>query len=145
MFAATDTAWAPWYVARTDDKKRGRLNLSHLLSQVPYKPLAHKDVTLPKRQPARGYVERTSRCTTSRRPERAPDPARRRAGRGGRPGRRRVVWRHGQGGGVEIVLVHRPADDDWSFPRASSTRARPRPRRRCANPGGDEPGLPAGP
>ena len=25
MFAATDTAWAPWYIARTDDKKRGRL------------------------------------------------------------------------------------------------------------------------
>src|SRR6202008_2218803 len=37
MFAATDTAWAPWYVAHTDDKKRGRLNIiSHLLSQVPY-------------------------------------------------------------------------------------------------------------
>ena len=37
MFAATDTAWAPWYVAHTDDKKRGRLNIiTHLLSQVPY-------------------------------------------------------------------------------------------------------------
>ena len=58
MFAATDTAWAPWYVARTDDKQRGRLNLiSHLLSQVPYKPLAHTDITLPRRQRARGYVE----------------------------------------------------------------------------------------
>jgi polyphosphate kinase len=58
MFAATDTAWAPWYVVRTDDKKRGRLNLvSHLLSQVPYKPLNHRDVTLPRRQRARGYVE----------------------------------------------------------------------------------------
>ena len=41
MFAATDTAWAPWYIADTDDKKRGRRNIiSHLLSQVPYKPLA---------------------------------------------------------------------------------------------------------
>jgi polyphosphate kinase len=58
MFAATDTSWAPWYVARTDDKQRGRLNIiSHLLSQVPYKPLAHKDVTLPRRQRAGGYVE----------------------------------------------------------------------------------------
>ncbi len=58
MFAATDTAWAPWYIAHTDDKKRGRLNLiSHLLSQVPYKPLAHNEVTLPKRQGGRGYVE----------------------------------------------------------------------------------------
>ena len=58
MFAATDTAWAPWYVAGTDDKQRGRLNLiSHLLSQVPYKPLVHHEVTLPRRQRAGGYVE----------------------------------------------------------------------------------------
>ena len=28
MFAATDTAWAPWYIACTDDKKRGRLTSS---------------------------------------------------------------------------------------------------------------------
>jgi Polyphosphate kinase 2 (PPK2) len=58
MFAATDTAWAPWYIAGADDKKRGRLNIiSHLLSQVPYKPLAHRDITLPKRQPPGGYVQ----------------------------------------------------------------------------------------
>ena len=58
MFAATDTAWAPWYIARTDDKKRGRLNIiTHLLSQVPYKPLALPDVTLPKRQKPGGYTE----------------------------------------------------------------------------------------
>jgi len=51
MFAATDTAWAPWLVAHTDDKKRGRLNIiSHLLSRVPYEPLPKTDVTLPKRQ-----------------------------------------------------------------------------------------------
>jgi polyphosphate kinase 2 len=58
MFAATDTAWAPWYVAHTDDKKRGRLNIiHHLLSQVPYKPLAHRDISLPKRQRPGGYTE----------------------------------------------------------------------------------------
>ena len=58
MFASTDTAWGPWFVARTDDKKRGRLNIiSHLLSQVPYEPLAPRDVTLPKRRGAGGYVE----------------------------------------------------------------------------------------
>jgi 8-oxo-dGTP diphosphatase len=28
-----------------------------------------------------------------------------------------IVWRHGEGGGVEIVLVHRPVYDDWSFPK----------------------------
>jgi polyphosphate kinase 2 len=58
MFAATDTAWAPWYVANTDDKKRGRLNIiRHLLSQIPYKPLDHRDIKLPRRQSARGYTE----------------------------------------------------------------------------------------
>ena len=56
MFAATDTAWAPWYIAHTDDKRRGRLNIiTHLLSQIPYKPLTPRDVTLPRRQPAHGY------------------------------------------------------------------------------------------
>ena len=58
MFAATDTAWAPWYVADADVKKRARLNIiSHLLSQVPYKPMAHRDIKLPKRQPSSGYVQ----------------------------------------------------------------------------------------
>ncbi len=58
MFAATDTDWAPWYLAHRDDKRRARLNIiSHLLSQVPYKPPPSHDVTLPKRQRAGGYVE----------------------------------------------------------------------------------------
>jgi len=58
MFAATDTAWAPWYVADADDKKRARLNvISHLLSQVPHKPLPHQNVTLPERQRRGGYRE----------------------------------------------------------------------------------------
>ncbi|WP_228001713.1 polyphosphate kinase 2 [Nocardia australiensis] len=56
MFHLTDTGWAPWYVAVTDDKKRGRLNIiGHLLSQVPYEPLDHPEVVLPKRQSAHGY------------------------------------------------------------------------------------------
>src|SRR5499427_7493769 len=34
MFQATDTAWAPWFVAHSDDKKRARLNvITHLLSR----------------------------------------------------------------------------------------------------------------
>ena len=57
MFAATDTGWAPWYIADADDKKRARLNIiSHLLSQVPYEPLAPRDTKLPRRQPPGGYV-----------------------------------------------------------------------------------------
>ena len=58
MFATTDTAWAPWYVADSNDKKRARLNIiHHLLSQVPYKSLPHGDITLPRRQRPGGYVE----------------------------------------------------------------------------------------
>jgi polyphosphate kinase 2 len=58
MFAASDTPWAPWFVANTDDKQRGRLNIiTHLLSEVPYEPLEPLDVTLPARQKAGGYKE----------------------------------------------------------------------------------------
>jgi polyphosphate kinase len=58
MFAATDSAWAPWFVVHSDDKKRARLNIiSHLLSQVPYKEMLRAEVTLPKRQTAHGYKE----------------------------------------------------------------------------------------
>jgi polyphosphate kinase len=58
MFAATDTNIAPWHVARTDDKRRGRLNIiTHLLAQVPYKDLPRKKIELPKRQARGGYRE----------------------------------------------------------------------------------------
>jgi polyphosphate kinase 2 len=51
MFAASDTPWAPWYVAHSDDKKRARLNvITHLLGQIPYDPLPKKKVELPKRE-----------------------------------------------------------------------------------------------
>jgi polyphosphate kinase 2 len=54
MFAATDTSWAPWYVARSEDKKRVRLNLiSHLLEQIPYKAPRSEKVKLPKRKVGR--------------------------------------------------------------------------------------------
>ena len=55
MFAETDTAWAPWYVARSDDKRRARLNIiSHFLSRVPYESPPREKVKLPKRKtPAR--------------------------------------------------------------------------------------------
>jgi polyphosphate kinase 2 len=50
MFASTDSVWAPWHVVRTDDKRRGRLNLiTHLLGKVPYEPLEHRKVELPER------------------------------------------------------------------------------------------------
>ena len=58
MFAATDTPWAPWFVARSDDKKRARLNIiRHLLSQIHYEELPRENVKLPKRQKAGDYQE----------------------------------------------------------------------------------------
>ncbi|MBK6008170.1 polyphosphate kinase 2 [Ramlibacter ginsenosidimutans] len=58
MFKATDTEFAPWFVAHTDDKRRGRLNIiSDLLSRIPYKQVKRDKVELPKRQKAGGYRE----------------------------------------------------------------------------------------
>ena len=51
MFKATDTPWAPWYVARSEDKKKLRLNLiRHLLDQVPYEDLPQEKVKLGRRK-----------------------------------------------------------------------------------------------
>ncbi len=51
MFMATDSSWAPWFVATSEDKKRVRLNvISHLLGYVPYKDVPVKKVALPKRK-----------------------------------------------------------------------------------------------
>jgi len=58
MFQATDTSWAPWYVARSDDKRRARINIiKHLLAHIPYKSLPREKVKLPKRQKRGSYKE----------------------------------------------------------------------------------------
>lgn len=58
MFAATDTPWAPWFVAHSDDKKRARLNIiSHLLGRIPYESTPRQKVKLPPRQDPHGYRE----------------------------------------------------------------------------------------
>ena len=58
MFTATDTGFAPWYVADSDDKKRARLNIiSHLLSKIPYKQGRRQKVRLPARQKPSDYKE----------------------------------------------------------------------------------------
>ena len=58
MFKSTDTNFAPWFVVRSDDKRRARLNLiTHLLEQIPYTDLPHDKVKLPKRQKRGGYRE----------------------------------------------------------------------------------------
>jgi polyphosphate kinase len=58
MFKATDKEFAPWFVAHTDDKRRGRLNIiNDLLSRVPYKQVKRDKVVLPKRQKPGDYRE----------------------------------------------------------------------------------------
>jgi polyphosphate kinase len=58
MFTATDTGFAPWYVARSDDKQRARLNIiRHLLSSIQYKDVPREKVKLPPRQKPGGYKD----------------------------------------------------------------------------------------
>jgi polyphosphate kinase 2 len=58
MFKATDTAWAPWYVAHSDDKKRARLNIiTHMLNLIPYEEVKRDKIKLPKRQKRGDYRE----------------------------------------------------------------------------------------
>lgn len=58
MFKATDTAWAPWYVVPSDDKRRARLNvIRHILRHIPYETRKRGKIELPKRQKPGDYVE----------------------------------------------------------------------------------------
>ena len=58
MFLASDTAWAPWYVVHSDNKKRAQLNvLTHILGKIPYEELPHSKIKLPKRQERGDYKE----------------------------------------------------------------------------------------
>jgi polyphosphate kinase len=58
MFLKTDTAHAPWFAVRSDDKKRMRLNvIQHILDQIPSEAIAQTPVKLPKRRKDPSYVE----------------------------------------------------------------------------------------
>ena len=61
MLDATDTEHAPWYIARSDDKKRARLNcIAHLLDLIPYEKVPRKKVKLPKRSTKRAYDDQAT-------------------------------------------------------------------------------------
>jgi polyphosphate kinase 2 len=61
MLKATDTKHAPWYIARSDDKKRARLNcIAHLLSLIPYKRVPRERIKLPKRSSKHAYDDQAS-------------------------------------------------------------------------------------
>ena len=56
MLEATDTDFAPWYLLRSDDKKRARLNLlSHFLGAIPYKATKREEINLPSRNKKGAY------------------------------------------------------------------------------------------
>jgi hypothetical protein len=60
MLIATDTGFAPWLVAPSNDKKKVRLNIiSDILQRVPYEELPRAEIKLPKRQQAGDYAEPT--------------------------------------------------------------------------------------
>jgi polyphosphate kinase 2 len=61
MLSATDTKHAPWHIVRTDDKRRGRLNIiAHILSRIPYKKTKHEKVKLPKRVTKNKYDDQAA-------------------------------------------------------------------------------------
>jgi polyphosphate kinase 2 len=61
MLKATDTKYAPWYIVRSDDKRRARLNcISHILSLIPHKRITHKKITLPKRSSQEKYDDQAT-------------------------------------------------------------------------------------
>jgi polyphosphate kinase 2 len=61
MLEATDTKFAPWYILRSDDKKRARLNcIAHLLSIIPYKRMRRDKVKLPERSKKGAYDDQAS-------------------------------------------------------------------------------------
>ena len=58
MLKATDSSWAPWFVVRSDDKRRARLNIvKDLLGRIPYETAPREKVKLPKRQKQGDYKE----------------------------------------------------------------------------------------
>jgi polyphosphate kinase len=61
MLKATDTKHAPWFVLRTDDKRRARLNcIAHFLSLIPYKSVPREKIKLPKRSTKGAYDDQAT-------------------------------------------------------------------------------------
>lgn len=61
MLEATDTEEAPWYIVRSDDKRRARLNcIAHLLDRIPHKTVARDKIKLPKRSSKGEYDDQAA-------------------------------------------------------------------------------------
>jgi polyphosphate kinase len=56
MLEVTDTAQAPWYIVRSDNKRRARLNcIAHLLSLIPYEKVPQTKAAVPERAAEHAY------------------------------------------------------------------------------------------
>ena len=61
MLKATSSKHAPWYIVRSDDKRKARLNcITHLLKQIPYKRISSEKVRLPKRSDKGRYNDQNT-------------------------------------------------------------------------------------
>jgi polyphosphate kinase len=61
MLEMTDTDKAPWYIVRSDDKRRARLNcIAHILSLIPCKKVPRAKVKLPRRSDKHRYDDHAS-------------------------------------------------------------------------------------
>jgi polyphosphate kinase 2 len=61
MLKATDSRHAPWYIVRSDDKERARLNtIAHLLELIPYKKVKRPKIRVPSRSKKGAYDDQKS-------------------------------------------------------------------------------------
>jgi polyphosphate kinase 2 len=61
MLEHTDSDASPWYIVDSNDKRRARLNaISHILAQIPYKPIEREKARLPDRSEKRKYDDAAS-------------------------------------------------------------------------------------
>jgi len=61
MLEYTDSKHAPWFIVRSDDKRRARLNcIGHILNTIPYKKISRPTVKLRKRSKKGAYDDQAA-------------------------------------------------------------------------------------
>ncbi|ABF88173.1 polyphosphate kinase 2, internal deletion [Myxococcus xanthus DK 1622] len=71
MLAATDTPYAPWFILRSDNKKKARLNcIRFLLEKIPHKRVKRPEAKLPRRSKRGAYDDEASLAGKNFIPER---------------------------------------------------------------------------
>ncbi|HYJ18944.1 MAG TPA: polyphosphate kinase 2 [Burkholderiales bacterium] len=61
MLKATDTSHAPWFILRSDEKRRARLNcIAHILKLIPYNKVPRAPIRLPARSMKGAYDDQAT-------------------------------------------------------------------------------------